>query len=144
MGMVIRKTITNILEIPLDILLFFIGRGLVVNAKEHPPLIEVALGDGVTYDNDSRIVVDKEVDEDKCSMYTVVTNSSLSLDGLRLTLSKDYADYKILRNHAGMTIDLVLLNQYSDTDEVILTDHTYFGATHTERKETKTLPKFYK
>jgi len=145
MGSVRQRRIINQYDIPQDLLLHFIGRGLEINRHQHPIQLEVAQGRGLVFDEQYRIAVDNEIDECKSSVYTSLTDSVLSIDCRKLILTKTYTEYKVCRNRDGLIIDLQAVRTWEDKDEVMITDHTYVSALSTsERENTTDSPNFYK
>jgi hypothetical protein len=145
MGSIMRKRVTNVLEVPQDILAKMIGRGLHVNREEFPVQLEVNTGDGLAFDESGALVVDMEVDESKCSEFILQTDSNLLLDGRKLTLRKIYTRFKIHRNYDNYILDIVPYEQFESSDDVIMTDYGYVAIQNKSAREaTPGLPNFYK
>lgn len=145
MGSVSRKRVTNVFDVPQDILVNFIGKGLYFNREDKPPLLEVSAGSGLNYDAEGNLAVDAEVDDSQTSNFSVCVGTSLSLDGQKISLTKAFADYKILRNSHGLVVDIKLVEERQEVDEVILTDVSYTSALSIPtRDDSAQFPNFYK
>lgn len=70
MGVVIYRRVINVYDIPLDILVQCIGRGLDVDRTGDYPKLEVALGAGLHYDNEAFVTVGTglglKIDDNNC------------------------------------------------------------------------------
>lgn len=145
MGSVMRKRVVNVYDVPQDVLVNFVGRGLEMNREEAPVRLEVCVGTGLDFNDSSEIVVDDQIDEKQCTTMTHCVNTALSLDGRRLTLTKTLADYKVKRNQHGHIIDIEHTGDRIEKDELILTDLGYMSALSVpNRDDTKNFPNFYK
>lgn len=142
MGLLIKKQVTNILEVPLNIIVNFIGRGLSVNRSELPIKLEANIGNGLTFSQTDQISIDQIIDENKSFEFSECTNSSLSLDGRKLILTKQFANYKICKNKDGVVVDIIYLNSREEKDEVIFTDIGYTPSI--SNPQSNQSPTFYK
>lgn len=145
MGSVMRKRVTNVLEVPQDVLAKLIGKGLHVNRDELPVQLEVHTGDGLAFGEDGALVVDMEIDPSKCSQFTLLSDSGLMIDGRKLVLKKTYTVFEICRNYDNYILDIKPVNVYDRFDEVIITDYSYVSIQNKSAREaTPGLPNFYK
>lgn len=145
MGSVMRKRVKNILEVGRDVVADFIGKGLHVNREQVPVQLEINTGDGLAFSEDGALVVDMEVDPSKCTQYTQMTDSTLSIDGRKIVLKKTYTVFEICRNYDNYILDIKPVQTFERTDEVILTDYAYVSAlSKPAREATPNFPNFYK
>lgn len=145
MGIINRKRLTNIFDVPKDILMNFIGRGLNVDREEILPMIEVSTGKCLLIDEESNVSVDLEADESKESIITVCSDVKLGVDGRKISLTKVYQDFKLVKTKDGIVTDLMLINTRTYVDESILTDYGYIPClTIPQRESSDELPNFYK
>lgn len=145
MGSVMRKRVVNVYDIPQDILVEVVGGGMKLNVQTTPPTLEVSMGTGMKLDKQDRVAMDTDVDEEKSTQYTQMTDSSLSVDGRKIILTKSYTDYKVKRNKDGVVFDIETLGVREETQELVLTDIGYVAAlSKSERTGDPVSPNFYK
>lgn len=145
MGLFIKRNVTNILEVPINIFVQFISLGLKVNRDDNQLKLEADLSDGLVFNKAGQIVVDQEIDESKSSIMTTQSSSSLSIDERKITLTKFLDDYKICRNKSGIIIDFKHLGTREEKDDVIIADIGYVSAlSKPNRIPTSEKPSFYK
>lgn len=170
MGVMIYRRVTNVYDIPPDILVNCIGKGLVVvrdehDAEEHghehesrPPCsLEVDVGNGLHIDCDNHLAVNIgnglefncdgqiEIDTEPVTtqIMTNVTDISLSIDGQKLTLSKTFTDYIVHKTAAGLVVDIEVSDSRIVTEDVLMVDYGYCGSGTSARMSTPNLPNFY-
>lgn len=145
MGNVIKRRVTNIFDIPLDIMVDIIGKGLILDRDESVVQLKINVGDGLLFDNTGKIVHDREKCEELTSSISTVKDVNLSVTGNKLTFTKTLSDHKIIRNKHGHIIDIVEDSVRSETVDLIITDPCYSTAVEIpERMETPETPNFYK
>jgi hypothetical protein len=169
MGLVIYRRITNVFEIPLDILVETLGRGLHLNRSGQVPLLEPNIGTGLGFEENSsfgvrygeglklddlgRISVDigcdmfkdTEPDPSKTVEVEVQIDSHLSLDAQKLSLRKVYRKYTVYKNASGHVIDFLPGETVERIDDVILAVPYGYGTgfMNSSREETPEAPNFY-
>ncbi len=171
MGMVIYRRVTNVYDIPLDILVDTIGKGLTINRTGELPLLEPAISNGLEFKEDGTVGIktgdgirinecgelvidiicnecDTVVDPCKSTEFSVQIDSSLSLDAQKLSLVKKYQKYTVQRNTAGVILDIIPGEITEKTDEVLICAAYGYGygsgQTKTYRPTTPEMPNFYK
>lgn len=145
MGSVKRKSVTNVLEVPKDILTQMFSKGFWVNREETPVCIEVFVGNGLDFDDQNALIVDNVIDETKSSFFTQMVDSTILIDGRKLSLLKRYKTYKIQRNCDGLILNIIPFEDFERCDDVIMTDYGYVSVqAKSSREATPELPNFYK
>lgn len=144
MGVVIYRRVTNVYDIPLDILVETLGRGLTLNREGQVPLLEPSIGTGLKFNEEGQVVVntgngltvdelgkisvdfgcavtfDEAVDETKTTEMMVQIDSQLSLNAQKLTLKKKYQKYTIQRNKNGIVLYIIAGDVTEKDDDVII------------------------
>lgn len=149
MGVMIYRRVVNVYDIPLDILVETLGRGLTINREAADfPLLEPDIGKGLRFDGDGKIEIDPTVDHYQSTEYIVQVDSKLSLDAQKLTLTKTYQKHNVLRNAAGVTVSVSPGDTFEETEDVILAVPYGYGYSSADAKSlrasTSTAPNFYK
>jgi hypothetical protein len=160
-----KPSIRNLIRIPKDAILDFLGRGLVGRRDEEDdePILELDIGAGLDFDGGKirlktgvgiKIDLDSvclDTDEDLPSRSTITTLSDLTLelDGCWLMVNKKYTVYEIRRTKGGMIKDLVSVGDFFDTDGVCIPIHDGYGGYGqmtllAMRESTPEKPNFYK
>lgn len=142
MGSVIRKKTTNVFDIPQDILVEFIGRGLFINRNSLPPLLEISANHGIELKEDGSLGL-KKGHSDHSSVYSFLTDVSLKLDGRRLILTKTISFYEITRNCDKFIVDIKFLHNDQIMEEVVFNDLGYCGMSTSFRENSQESPNFY-
>lgn len=96
MGVVIYRRVVNVYEIPRDILVECIGRGLQINREDpdFPCLLEVSVGDGISYKEEKGVIGVNAGDG-----LSIDENSRLNVemgDGLKLIDNKITVDLEVV------------------------------------------------
>jgi hypothetical protein len=160
-----RPSIKNLIRLPKDAILDFLGRGLIGrrDEEEDEPLLELDIGAGLEFDGDQiklktgfgikidvdGICVDNDEDVPARNTITALTDLNLELDGCWLMVNKKYTVYEIRRNKGGMVKDLVSVGDFYDTDGVCIPVHDGYGGYGTMsllsvRESSPGKPNFYK
>jgi hypothetical protein len=150
MGNVIYRRITNVYDIPPDILVNCIGKGLIVKTEEPvyeeseptiPCSLQVDAGKGLKFDEGGRLEVDLHVTS--IETVTSLTDVSMSANGRKFVLLKTYTDYLVKRNHSGMIVEIEVCESRIVEEDIILIDYGYCGNETSARITTPALPNFY-
>ncbi len=145
MGSVNRPHITNVFDIPPDILVEFIGKGFKMNRGQAPIMLEFDCGNGLDFDNAGRVCIDVKIDREKSSDLEVLSNISLGFDGAKFYVIKTFNKYHLCRNGHGLIFDIVHLETREETEYVIGTDYGHVSAmARSERSSEPSAPNFYK
>jgi hypothetical protein len=193
MGLFVRRRVINVYDIPLDILVETMGRGLTINRQdEEYPKFEASIGKGLYFDeegkvnvyaglglqidcfnrvscdlgdglhhthdgkihvktgngltvSESGVSVDNVVDPCQTVEFVVQVDSQLSIDAQKLSLKKFYRKHTVLKNAAGLVLDIVQGEVFDCTGEVILAvPYGYGCGGPSYRTATPEAPAFYK
>lgn len=157
MGMVIYRRITNIYEVPPEVLEQWAGKGLIPNS-DNPNQVEINIGDGLIFTDQGKVALDVKVafdgipDECKTQIITNITDVNLTFEGRELILQKTLTDYAIKRNHAGILVDFLVGESRIEKQSVTFADCGYggcgcgygYGGYHiSNRIGTEKFPNFY-
>lgn len=157
MGNIIYRRITNVYDIPPDILVECIGKGLVVrrsteeisseNCENHdhteqvPCSLEIDLGSGLAFNCDNKLEVDTT--PVTTQVLTNLTDVSMSIEGQKLTLTKTFTDYTVKKTESGLVVDIEVGECRTVTEDILLLDYGYCGTGTPARMSTPALPNFY-
>jgi hypothetical protein len=113
--------------------------------------VNVNVGPGLLANSENKIIVDVSEDPTKATNFTSVKNTTLSMNGSKLVLTKIITTYSVKRNASGIVLDIVTIDEHAEQDEIMLIDSTYggyggygHGLITSERKGSQDLPNFYK
>lgn len=145
MGSVLRKQIINIFDIPKDIIVQLIGKGMLLDRHSEPMQLHVNAGDGLALFEDGTVGVDGMIHEPHCSIHSHISDIRLAFEGAVLTLTKVISDYKVLRNRAGFIIGIEFIGNREEYEQVTIIDNSYTAAlSKPVHQHTASAPNFYK
>jgi hypothetical protein len=162
MARVNRQRIQNILEIPHNSIFELVGRGLKGNNDDDTPKLEVDVGqglhyegdqiqchngDGIIFDDDKRICIDREQDHSRTTTFTTLSDITLAVDGCWLMINKKYTVYEVRKARCGLALEISSVGDYFDTDGVCIPQIDGYGGSSltllATRTGTEEKPNFY-
>lgn len=145
MGNFIARKIQSILEVPKEIIINFLGKGLVVDRTKEALSFDVNNGDNLIINEKNQLELDVKVDEEKSINLLVCDGVSMKIDGRKVTLTKAFSKYVVKKNKCGLVVDLKLDKTFSEIDEQIVLDYgSSVAALNMNDSAKSDGPKFYK
>lgn len=145
MGNFIARKIQSILEVPKEIFVSFLGKGLVVDKTKENLSFDVNNGNNLIINDKNQLELDVAVDQGKSIDLVVCDGVTMKIDGRKITLDKSFSKYVVKKNKCGLVIDISLDKTYSETEDHIVLDYGSSVEALANNDSAKSNgPKFYK
>jgi RNase P/RNase MRP subunit p29 len=145
MGNFIARKIQSILEVPKEIIINFLGKGLVVDRTKEALSFDVNNGDNLIINEKNQLELDVAVDKGKSIDLVVCDGVIMKIDGRKITLNKSFSKYVVKKNKCGLVVDISLDKTFSEIDEQIVLDYgSSVEALANSDSAKSNGPKFYK
>jgi RNase P/RNase MRP subunit p29 len=123
MGNFISRKIQSILEVPKEIFVSFLGKGLVVDKTRENLSFDINNGNNLIINDKNQLELDVDVDQGKSFDLLVCDGVTMKIDGRKITLNKSFSKYVVKKNKCGLVIDISLDKSYSETEDHFVLDY---------------------